>query len=357
MQQEFELTRDNFRLARIGEIDARHKTDDFFSLRKLVFQSETSYPRIGKWFDGRVLSGLRTGERTGFVGLVNDIPVAAAILRRGITAKFCHLKVDESMRGRSLGDLFFSLMALEIRQRTQNIHFTLPESVWEDRKSFFHSFSFQSVKKSDRQYRLFDTELHSSSTFQSVFEASKKRIPRLFGQLAIGNHSLLTGAVLAIHPTHLEKIFSGEKTIEIRTRFSNQWEGKRASLYATSPISGIAGEATIERVITASPDKIWEHFGHLVGCDRQDFESYAGGRERIYALVLSGVQEFADPIPLQQLSYLLNLNLSAPQSYLSLENNDGWLSAVTLAAALQGSIRFKRRVSSGAEPALRAAGL
>jgi predicted transcriptional regulator len=338
MQQALDLSRDSFRLMRIGEVDARGRSDDFFALRDLILQSEPAYPQIGKWFDGRVLQGLRSGHRTGYVGLINERPVAAAILKRGAVSKFCHLKIDPSARSRSLGDLFFTLMTLDVRHQAERVRFTLPESVWEDRKAFFKSFAFNAVEKSERQYRLFDSELFSETSFGELMGASCEKLPQLMGQLAIADHSLLTGAVMSIQPKPLEQILSGRKTVEIRTRFSPRWERQRVSLYATHPICGLAGEATIARVIAASPDRIWEHFSAQMGCTQSQFDQYVGGRQQVYALMLSDVRAFMDPIPLAQLSHLLGVKLAAPQSYASLANSDGWLSAVILAAALQGSI-------------------
>jgi predicted transcriptional regulator len=345
MQKNLDLSQDVLRLVRIGHQDAQQRTDDFLSLRELVLRNQDAYPSIARWFDSKVSNGLRSRERLGFVGLLNERPIAAAVLKRGQTAKFCHLKIDESARSRSLGDLLFSLMTLDIRHRAKRVRFTLPESVWHDRKAFFNAFSFTQAEKSGRQYRLFDTELYSETSFPDLFAASKEKLPQLFGQLAIGNHSLLTGAVLAVQPGPLEKIFSGVKKVEIRTRFSKRWERRRVSLYATHPISGLAGEATISRVIDGHPDKIWEHFGSLAGCTRAEYDAYVRDRTIVHAIVLSDVCSFPDPVPLAQLNYLLGVNLPAPQSYLSLANSDGWLTAVALAAALQGSIRVSGRLN------------
>ncbi len=344
MQQDLDLPQDSFRLMRIDESDARSRTDDFYSLRDLILRSEPAYPQIGRWFDGRVVQGLRAGQRTGYVGLINERPVAAAVVKRGQVAKFCHLKIDPSAKSRSLGDLFFTLMTLDVRHQAERVRFTLPESVWEDRKLFFNSFSFNAAEKSGRQYRLFESELFSETSFKSLFGASREKLPRLMGQLAIADHSLLTGAVLAVQPGPLEKIFSGQKTVEIRTRFSTRWEKQRISLYGTQPISGLAGEATVSRVIGGHPNRIWEYFGPQIGCTRAEFDAYTGGREQIYAVFLSDVRAFVDPVPLAQLSHLLGVHLTAPQSYASLANSDGWLSAVVLAAALQGSIGVRRKL-------------
>jgi predicted transcriptional regulator len=349
VQNRLELPQDVLRLVRIGKRDAQDRSDDFLSLRRLVMCNEESYPHISRWFDSRVSYGLRTGERLGFVALLNELPVATAIVKRGETAKFCHLKIDQSVRSRSLGDLLFSLMTLDVRNRAKRVKFTLPESVWADRKTFFNAFSFAKAERAKRQYRLFDTELYSETAFADLLTASKEKLPRLFGQLAIGDHSLITGAVLAIQPGPLEKIFAGTKKVEIRARFSQRWEQRKVSLYATHPVSGLAGEATISRVIEGSPDRIWEHFGNLAGCTRAEYEAYVKERASVQALLLSDVRRFQDPVPLTQLRYLLGIDLPAPQSYLSLENSDGWLTAVVLAAALQGSIKVSAPKRHSAE--------
>lgn len=339
MQQNLDLPTDVLRLVRVEKTDARVRSDDFLSLRDFVMQSEGAYPNISSWFDSKVSEGVRSGERTGFLALINERPVAAAVVKRGAVTKFCHLKISASARSRSIGDLLFVLMALDVRHHAKKVHFTLPESVWEDRKKFFNAYTFHNAEKAGKQYRLFDSELHSQTSFADLMHAATEKLPQLFGQLAIGQHSLLTGAVLAVQPDPLGKILSGTKTVEIRTRFSKRWEGRRVSLYATHPISGLAGEATIARVIEGPPERIWEHFGHQIGCPRAAYETYTRDRDHVFALILTDVRAFCDPIPLAQLTHLLGIKLPAPQSYLSLEDNQGWLAAVMLAAALQGSIR------------------
>jgi len=341
MSRQLEFPRESFRLVRIGRDDARRLSDDFHELRHLILQNEQAYPGIDRWFDGRVMEGLRNGQRTGFIGLLSERPVAAAIVKRGEKAKFCHLRIMEEERSRSLGDLFFVLMALEVRQRAREVHFTLPESVWEDRKGFFKSFTFDTAEKSGKQYRIFDTELFAATTFAQLDASVKAKLPKVFGHITIGQHSLLTGAVLALQPDPLSKILDGSKTVEIRTRFSKEWEGRRISLYGTRPISGLAGEARVARVITGDPNKIWETFGHAIGCQRSEYDQYVIGRDIVYAIVLDEVSAFSDPVPVSQLSHLLGVPLPAPQSYLNLSNNDGWLSAVALAAALQGSLTLR----------------
>jgi len=338
MQHEFDIPRDSFRLVRIDSRDVATRSDDLLLFRQRILDNEDSYPGIGRWLDGKVLHGIKAGQRTGFIGLLNEQPVAAAIVKRGRTAKFCHLKLDPDARSKSLGDLFFVLMTLELRHSAASVHFTLPESLWTEKASFFQSFSFSNATRSHRQYRFFDTELYCETPFPLLFESSRQKLSCILGNFTIGNHSLLTGAVMALHPEPLQKVLSGEKTVEIRARFSKQWEGQRISLYATRPHSSLAGEARVGRVVKNNPNHIWDLFGHCVGCTRTEFDTYVAGHEEVFAILLDDVRAYRDEIPLAQLSHLLGVNLPAPQSYLSLANNDKWLSAVALSAALQGSL-------------------
>lgn len=341
-QQDLDLAQDTFRLVRIQADDVRFRSDDLFLFRELILRNDNSYPGIAKWLDNKVLSGLKSGERTAFLGLLNEKPIAAAVIKKGEAAKFCHLKIEPEARNLHLGDLFFSLMTLEVRHKTKNVRFTLPESVWDDKKEFFSSFSFTSALPSQRQYRLFDPELFAQASFPSLFEITRHKIASVFGQLKIGDHSLLTGAVLAVHPAPLEKIFTRTKSVEVRTRFSSKWESKRVSLYATQPISSLVGEARIGRVLSGTPNYLWELLGHKMGCNRAEYEAYTASHETVFAITLEDVKRYAEPIPLAQLSHLLGMHLPAPQSYLSLANSDSWLSAVALSAALQGSISIRQ---------------
>src|SRR6267154_760581 len=92
MQSEFDLPQETFRLARIEQNDVRNRSDNLLLFREQILRNEDSYPGIDKWLDHKVLSGIKTGQRTGFVGLLNERPVAAAVIKKGREAKFCHLK-------------------------------------------------------------------------------------------------------------------------------------------------------------------------------------------------------------------------------------------------------------------------
>src|SRR5690242_6911161 len=133
MRDLFENKKD-LRIVRISELDAKLRSDNFLMLRSKILGCEEMYPAIKTWLDKKVIGGLQTGERVGYIGMYGDEPIASAIVKKGKAAKFCHLKIDRSFQDGGLGDIFFTLMALEVRSLASSVHFTLPESLWESKK-------------------------------------------------------------------------------------------------------------------------------------------------------------------------------------------------------------------------------
>ncbi|MGA2205989.1 MAG: hypothetical protein ABSG10_04580 [Terracidiphilus sp.] len=148
-----------FRVAKLGEADARRDSDELKTLTSLVSASEEMYPSIRRWLKEKVIPGLRSLERVAWVAYEAEEPIAAAVLKLGKDAKFCHLRIKHGFQDLDLGQLFFTQMTLEARHDAKDIHFTLPESLWESKMPFFQSFGFAQAAESSRQYRSGDTEL------------------------------------------------------------------------------------------------------------------------------------------------------------------------------------------------------
>lgn len=341
--------RDDFRVLRIGDRDAKFKTDNFLILRSKILACEEMYPSIKTWVDNKVIHGLRAGERIGYIGMLGEKPVVSALVKRGSNAKFCHLKIDEEFRDNGLGDIFFTLMTLEVRNFAKAIHFTLPEGLWESRKNFFASFSFNQAIKCNQQYRLFEEELRSEAPFKYVYENVLTKLSRFSGIASIAGFSMNSKLVFSVQPKHAEQIMLGNKRVEIRRKFSRDWEGARFNIYASTPIKALMGEARIDRVIEGTPTKIWEHFGAVIGATKEEFDSYSQGAETVYALILNEVRPYAYPIPLEQIRHLIGSDLIAPQSYSVVQNNKSWMSAISIAAILQGhALKKKTAISQAA---------
>ncbi len=49
----------NFQVVRLSEADARTGSDHLEKLRELILENEPMYPNIEKWFDEKVMAGLK----------------------------------------------------------------------------------------------------------------------------------------------------------------------------------------------------------------------------------------------------------------------------------------------------------
>ena len=117
MQANLFPTLGNFKLVKISDHDAKWKTDFLLDWRRLILANEDMYPSIGKWLDNKVLAGLMSGERLGYVGLIDDTPVISAVVRKGRVGKFCHFTQNLHVydRHNSAVDELLSKESLEIQ--------------------------------------------------------------------------------------------------------------------------------------------------------------------------------------------------------------------------------------------------
>ena len=305
-------------------------------LTKVLAQHEDYYPDILKWIERKVIPGIINGSRIGYICLLNERPVAAAVLKLEERAKFCHLHIENRHQEKHLGNLFFTLMTLDAKRNATEIHFTLPESLWEEKKEFFKSFGFGRAELSGRQYRVGNPELWCTAPFTTVWENSLLKIPSIIKSITPSDNSIYSGIVMSIRPEFVDKLFIGEKTIELRKKFNKKWEGCKVAIYSTAPISGIYGYATIDSVEVSSPDHVWDRYADDLGCNKKEYINYVGNSDSVYAIRLGNLEPLRAPVSLSQLNHLLRMNINPPQSYLSLNKSATWSQAVSITEMLHG---------------------
>ena len=333
----FPSVEQRFCVVRLEEGDVKHRTDHFLTLRKLILENEPMYPEIGKWVSQKVLPGLRSSERVAFVGYLGEKPAVSAVVKRGTTAKFCHLRINQELQNAHLGEVFFALMANEVRDLAKDVYFTLPESLWSTKKDFFQAFHFFERTKAAEQYRLFDEELHCRASFAEVWKGVAAKLPKILELYSPRESSVADDLLLSVRPQYMDKILSGTKRVELRRKFSSKWLGHMVNLYASGSVRQMVGRATVNRVVCKAPELIWTEFKNEIGCSREEFDKYTAGANEIYALELTEVTPFRVPVSRCEASELLRDRLVPPQSYCTLEKNKTWAKAVSLAALLQGA--------------------
>lgn len=332
----------NFRIVKLGAADARLNSDQLKTLINLVGASEDMYPGIYRWLREKVVPGLRSSERAAWVAYEGEEPIATAILKLGKESKFCHLRIKRDFQDMDLGQLFFTQMTLETRHIAKEIHFTLPESLWETKASFFQSFGFMRPAKSERQYRTGEEELICSAPHKVVRLAALERLPALARKFNVSGYALGGDLLVSMKPQYAERILSGSKMVEIRKRFSEKWIGCKVVLYSSTPQKALVGEATVCSITKGTPEAIWTRFHAGLGCTRGEFSAYVGQAAEVNAIELDNVFPYKEPVSISQISYLLGLqaDLRPPQSYCDLRldgNQSAWAKAAAVASVLHGS--------------------
>jgi predicted transcriptional regulator len=330
-------------IMRLQPQDARSLSDGVQVLKALLLECNDYYPDIERWYSRSILPGIADQSRVACVGMIDARPVAAAIVKRGPSAKFCHLRLSTDIQEQRFGDMFFSLMAADVRAYAHTVHFTLPSSLWETRRCFFESFGFIDATVCQRQYRRGDEELYCCAPISRVWKSTLAKLPGLLDIFRSGSSDLLSSLVLSIKPRFARAILDRHKTVEIRRRFSERWTGSRVAIYASHPVSGLLGTARVKSVVKAHPATIWDRFGRYMGCSQSEYQGYVASADHVYALVLEDAKEFRNVIPIETLAGLSESELHPPQSYLIAKDQDrGWGRAVTIASAI-GSLSPKPR--------------
>ena len=119
--------------------------------------------------------------------------------------------------------------------------------------------------------------------------------------------------LLPIKPEYAYKILSGEKKFEYRKRVA-ALEVTRIVIYASSPVSKIIGEVSVQGYLKDSPAGFWNKTKEYSGITLEGFSKYFANKENGYAYCLR------NPIVYDKPKILNNFKLThAPQSFVYLK--------------------------------------
>ena len=115
--------------------------------------------------------------------------------------------------------------------------------------------------------------------------------------------------IVSINPEYVEKILSGEKKFEYRTRVTKQ-QVDTLIVYATKPIMKVVAEVENLGVIATSPEELWNQTKNQSGITKSFFDEYFKDKQVAYAYKLGKVKVYECP------KSLLDFDLRmAPQSF------------------------------------------
>ena len=105
----------------------------------------------------------------------------------------------------------------------------------------------------------------------------------------------MSDVLFSLWPKYIDKILSGEKTVELRTRQVNILPGTNIWFYATTPRMQIEAKATITEVLIATPRKIWTLHKDSIAISRTEYNNYVQERELVTAIKFNNIQGIEYP--------------------------------------------------------------
>jgi len=102
--------------------------------------------------------------------------------------------------------------------------------------------------------------------------------------------------ILSIKPKYVRAIIEGEKRYEFRKAIFKNRTIDRVFIYSSAPVKRIVALFEIGTILEDHPAALWEMVRDSAGIDDAEFFSYFAGKSRGYAIGISNLQEFDEPI-------------------------------------------------------------
>ena len=127
-------------------------------------------------------------------------------------------------------------------------------------------------------------------------------------------NSLATPLLFSLRPRYANLVFDGMKKFELRRRGLTLMRGRDVFVYVTSPVGTVRGGFQVGEVWDGTPEEIWDMVANSACIEKPDFDAYYAGRDIAYALEITEVWEYSNPLGLRELRGMFQ-NFVAPQSW------------------------------------------
>lgn len=138
--------------------------------------------------------------------------------------------------------------------------------------------------------------------------------------------------LLSVQPKYVEKIFAGEKKVELRRICPRVQRGDLVIIYASSPVMAVLGSFMVDHVVTKHPRELWPVVEHFACISRKEFDMYYRGSRFGVAIFFSKARPINEPLRLGEIRKRWP-EFHPPQGYRYLASMDNqvniFLSAVT----------------------------
>jgi len=125
--------------------------------------------------------------------------------------------------------------------------------------------------------------------------------------------------LLSIKPKYVEEIKKGSKKYEFRKSFTskkNMGQIEKIFIYCSSPVKKIVARFYFNEIIEDNPRSLWNKFSEYSGIDEKDFFKYFGIKEKGYAIKITKIKFYDDPIEPKSIMP----DFTPPQSFCYIED-------------------------------------
>ena len=142
----------------------------------------------------------------------------------------------------------------------------------------------------------------------------------------------MANALISIKPQYVEKIITGVKTAELRTRRLHLTPYSRLWIYSTSPASQIIGSVKVLEVVSDSVDSVWKLYGERIAISQQEFKEYLAQQANATVVLFDDLDLLDQPLSLAEARIELG-EFSPPQFFKRVHESSELHGLLTAAAA------------------------
>lgn len=107
--------------------------------------------------------------------------------------------------------------------------------------------------------------------------------------------------MISIHPEYVQKILSGEKTIELRRRAINIPPKTKIWIYSTRPCGKIIANALLKKIEVMSPANAWKTHQKAMCIKKESYKNYTESLDFVYLFHLINIKRMRKNISLEEM--------------------------------------------------------
>ena len=124
--------------------------------------------------------------------------------------------------------------------------------------------------------------------------------------------------VISVQQKFVERIIAGKKAAELRRRVPRIQPGCRVWIYTKAPEAVISICVTVDRIVTGSPQDIWQSHRSNLGVSLDEFEDYFGETQSGCAIFFKQVEDVSPGVALSEIRSK-SMGFHPPQFFKRLE--------------------------------------